>query len=411
MKVMIVNAYGRSNRGDSVLLDECIAEVRAALPEADIGCAVFEGVAASRAVHPKVTWSERIGNSASGGVRGKLATLARMAVGGIAVLPGLKWVSKALPAAQQKTWRLIREADVVISAPGGYIHDTNFAYYIALYHIALARKSARNILAPQSIGPIDAPIARRVARAVLKRTDMVCARESYSLDFLRNALDLPDQILRRSGDSAFWNHDVSIDTDALDAVWGEIGLNPGEGGPILGLTVVDWSFPKSSNPQAAQLDYITGLAEIIDHMSRKHGMRAVIFNQVSEDLGMAERVVAACDHPVVVDRASREPDVLRALIGRSTLFLGTRFHSCIFAMMADLPTFAIAYLPKTSYILRDLKLEDRQIPITELDAKATIAALESDLSNLAAARAKIKGAVSTYRDTHAQLRDVLIEAQ
>lgn len=36
MKVAIVNAYGRSNRGDSVLLDECIAEVRAVWPEAEI---------------------------------------------------------------------------------------------------------------------------------------------------------------------------------------------------------------------------------------------------------------------------------------------------------------------------------------------------------------------------------------
>ncbi|MDB5550156.1 MAG: hypothetical protein JWL86_140, partial [Rhizobium sp.] len=27
MKFMIVNAFGRSNRGDSVLLDECIAEI------------------------------------------------------------------------------------------------------------------------------------------------------------------------------------------------------------------------------------------------------------------------------------------------------------------------------------------------------------------------------------------------
>lgn len=409
MKVMIVNAFGRSNRGDSVLLDECIAEVRAALPDAKISCSIFEGVAAAQAAHPDVTWSERIGNSTSKGMLSKLTMLWRMAVSGLAVLPGFGWAKNMLPSSQRESWKNIREADVVISAPGGYIHDTNFAYYVALFHIALARKTARNILAPQSIGPIDSPIARSMARTVLKKTDAVCARESYTWDFLRNELNLPDEILRRSGDSAFWNHDVTKNDKPIQDAWKEIGLDPHEGGPILGLTVVDWTFPKSTNPAADQDTYVASVAKIIDHMHNKHGMRAVIFNQVSSDLVMSERVVAASSSPIAIDKVSREPDVLRALISTSTLFLGTRFHSCIFAMMAYRPTFAIAYLPKTSYILRDLKLDQRQIPITELDPDAVIAALEHDLSDVSAAEGEIKAAVSVYQRTYTQLRDVLVE--
>ena len=144
-------------------------------------------------------------------------------------------------------------------------------------------------------------------------------------------------------------------------------------------------------------------------MSLHHGLRSVIFNQVSDDLSMAERVAAACTVPVLIDRTSREPDLLRALISRSTLFLGTRFHSCIFAMMASRPTFAVAYLPKTSFILRDLRLDARQAPITEFDPDAVISALECDLADLPAARAEIETAVTHYRDTHTRLRDVLEE--
>ena len=47
MKFMIVNAFGRSNRGDSVLLDECIHEIRAKFPDAEIAGAVFEGIDAA----------------------------------------------------------------------------------------------------------------------------------------------------------------------------------------------------------------------------------------------------------------------------------------------------------------------------------------------------------------------------
>ena len=406
MKIMIVNAYGRSNRGDSVLLDECIADVMNAVPGAQIGCAVFEELDKARAAHPNVRFSERIGNTGQRGAIAKLVTLGRMILASLALIPSLGWIVRSLPLSQQESWRMIRSADIVISAPGGYIHDTNFAYYVALFHIW--RRGTRVILAPQSIGPIDAAFARRIARAVLSWSDAVCARESYSWDFLRNTLNLPKQLLRRSGDSAFWNTDVSEDTAASQAAWSEIGVDP-EVEQVLGLTVVDWTFPKSLNVLAAQDAYVQGLARVIQHMSLHHGLRSVIFNQVSDDLSMAERVAAACTVPVLIDRTSREPDLLRALISRSTLFLGTRFHSCIFAMMASRPTFAVAYLPKTSFILRDLRLDARQAPITEFDPDAVISALECDLADLPAARAEIETAVTHYRDTHTRLRDVLEE--
>ncbi|ATG48146.1 hypothetical protein CEW89_11525 [Celeribacter ethanolicus] len=408
MKVMITNAYGRSNRGDSVLLDECIAEITSAVPDAEIGCSVFEGIAASRAVHPDVTWSERIGNTSASGKLAKLVTLMRLLIAALATVPGLSFVARLLPSSQYQSWKMIRAADIVVSAPGGYIHDTNFAYYVALLHIFLPRKAARNILAPQSIGPIDTPFARLIARWIFMKTDAICARESYSWHFLHETLALPERLLRRSGDSAFWNFYVSNAGPAIVQAWHEIGVEP-SAKPILGLTVVNWTFPKSVDMEMKRRDYVTSMAKIIDHMTKAHDMQPVIFNQVSDDLPMAERIAAACDTQVAIDRTSREPEELRALIGRSSLFLGTRFHSCIFAMMADRPTQAIAYLPKTSYILRDLKLDERQFPIDDLDPTAVIAALERDFSDLATARAEISGAVETYRQTHAKLSDVLQE--
>lgn len=410
MKAMIVNAYGRSNRGDSVLLDECIAEIRSAFPGIEIGCAVFEGIEVARAAHPDVRWSERIGNSRQRGALAKLVTVARLGIAGLAALPGLGILGHLLPAAQRDTLRMIRAADITVSAPGGYIHDTNFAYYVALLHIWLGqRKGARVILAPQSVGPIDAPIARRLARAVLRRCDALCARESYSWDFLRNTLALPEELLRRSGDSAFWNFQVSGESPTLATAWQEIGVDPAAA-PILGLTVVNWTFPKFPDMEARRQAYVQAMAKIIDHMATTHGMQPVIFNQVSDDMPMAERIATTCATPVAIDRTSREPDDLRALIARSALFLGTRFHSCIFAMMADRPTQAIAYLPKTSFILRDLKLETRQFPIDDLDPEAVIAALERDFASLPAAQAEIAGAVERYRQTHAKLGDILLEA-
>lgn len=403
MKFMIVNAFGRSNRGDSVLLDECIHEIRAKFPDAQIAGAVFEGIEAARGVHPEVAWSERIGNAPGGGAGRVKALIYLFAAWFSAWLP---FLGRMLPERQRQTLDAIRSSDVVISAPGGYIHDTNFAYFIALLHIHLGTIMGKTvILAPQSVGPIARPFARTVARHVLGKVPFLCARESYSYDFLAHDLKLPEKNVYRTGDSAFWNTHVEDNPALIDNIFERLGVAKDQ--PIFGMTVVKWSFPKSKT-SAADLDrYTTAVARAADHMAETYGMQPVIFNQVSEDLPASLDVQHKARSRVIVDQTSREPDILRAMIQRSKVFLGTRFHSCIFAMMAGRPTFAIAYLPKTEYIMNDLKLSHRHTPIDAIDYDYLLSRVSSDYADLAASEAEIQNAVKVYQQNFTRLQDIL----
>lgn len=403
MKFMIVNAFGRSNRGDSVLLDECIHEIRARFPDAQIAGAVFEGIEAAQAVHPAVTWSERIGN-APGGSLGRIKALVYLFAAWFSAW--LPLLGRLLPEKQRRTLDAIRESDVVISAPGGYIHDTNFAYFIALLHIHLGTIMGKTvILAPQSVGPIARPFSRAVARHVLGKVPYLCARESYSWDFLALDLKLPEKNVYRTGDSAFWNTHVEDDPHLIDGIFGEVGVPKDT--PIFGMTVVKWSFPKSREP-AGDLDrYTTAVARAADHMAETYGLQPVIFNQVSEDLPASLEVQRKAKCRVIVDQTSREPDILRAMIARSRVFLGTRFHSCIFSMMAGRPTFAIAYLPKTEYIMNDLKLPHRHTPINAIDYDYLIRRISDDFEDLGGAEAEIRNAVAVYQQNFTRLQDIL----
>lgn len=403
MKFMIVNAFGRSNRGDSVLLDECIHEIRAKFPDAAISGAVFEGIDAARAVYPSVAWSERIGNAGAGGAGRVRALVYLFAAWFGAWLPPL---GRLLPERQRQTLDAIRNSDVVISAPGGYIHDTNFAYFIALLHIHLGTIMGKTvILAPQSVGPIERPFARAVARHVLGKVPFLCARESYSWDFLALDLKLPEKNVYRTGDSAFWNTHVEDNPALVDRTFESLGVPADK--PIFGMTVVKWSFPKSRTP-AADLDrYTDAVARAADHMAETYGLQPVIFNQVSEDLPASLEVQRKAKCTVIVDQTSREPDILRAMIARSRVFLGTRFHSCIFAMMAGRPTFAIAYLPKTEYIMNDLKLPHRHTPIDAIDFPHLIRRISEDYESLSEAEDEIGNAVLAYQRNYTRLQDIL----
>lgn len=403
MKFMIVNAFGRSNRGDSVLLDECIHEIRARFPDAEIAGAVFEGIEAARAVHPTVAWSERIGNAPGGGA-GRIRALAYLFAAWFSAW--LPFLGRLLPEKQRQTLDAIRASDVVISAPGGYIHDTNFAYFIALLHIHLGTIMGKTvILAPQSVGPIERPFSRAVARHVLGKVPFLCARESYSWDFLALDLKLPEKNVYRTGDSAFWNTHVEDNPALIEGVFERLGVAKDK--PIFGMTVVKWSFPKSKT-SAADLDrYTDAVARAADHMAETYGLQPVIFNQVSEDLPASLDVQRKAKTKVIVDQTSREPDILRAMIARSKVFLGTRFHSCIFSMMAGRPTFAIAYLPKTEYIMNDLKLSHRHTPIDAIDYDYLIKRIAEDYENLSQAEAEIKSAVRVYQQNFTRLQDIL----
>jgi colanic acid/amylovoran biosynthesis protein len=95
------------------------------------------------------------------------------------------------------------------------------------------------------------------------------------------------------------------------------------------------------------------------------------------------------------------------MIARSKVFLGTRFHSCIFSMMAGRPTFAIAYLPKTEYIMNDLKLSHRHTPIDAIDYDYLIKRIAEDYENLSQAEDEIRNAVLVYQENFTRLQDIL----
>ncbi|MCW1383261.1 polysaccharide pyruvyl transferase family protein [Novosphingobium sp. KCTC 2891] len=407
---LIVNAFGRSNRGDSVLLDQCIAEIRAVDPDARISAAAFEGLDAVRAIHPGVDWSERIGNSAIRGPLGRLLSLAYLALAWAATVPGFDWASRFLSAEQRRTVAAYRSADVVISAPGGYIHDTNLAYVIALFHIMMGtRVGARVILAPQSVGPLSSPIARKMARAVLVHCDALCVREGYSYDFLANELDLPRDRIIETGDSAFWDDHVDTDAEGVATALAEIGVSPGEA--FIGATVVDWTFPNLPEQTRLRQRYFEGMAQVIRNLHARFGLRTVLFNQVSSDLDAVREVARMAGDAALVNEVNHEPPILRAMIGRSECFIGTRFHSCIFAMMAFRPVVAISYLPKTAYIMEKLGLESDVVEINEFDAGRAEQLAIAKLDDRSGASARVRLAVEHYRATQPQLREVLLRAR
>lgn len=409
MNFFIVNAYGRSNRGDSVLLDECISEIKFAHQDSHISGALFEGISGAKNVHPDVNWSERIGNVEGKGVISRLLTLFYMFISLISLVKLFSFLRLFLPRQQRATLEGIIKSDALVSAPGGYIHDTNFAYIVAIFHIYLGCILKKKVfLAPQSIGPLESRFSKLITSFVLSRVDIICARESYTYDFLLNKLKLNSDIIVKCGDSAFWNFNERAFDDEVETIFTDLDVP--EGKKILGLTFVGWTFPHAESPDELYNLYVSKMAQVIDYLVQKYDVAPVVFNQVDGDIPTAEACRKLCNSEIYIDKVSREPDILRAAIRKSDVFIGTRFHSCIFSMMAGRPTFAISYLPKTEFIMNDLGLNDRYTKIEDFNVEYVIKKISSDIENLKAAENKIEESVQGYREKYPRLSDVMVEA-
>lgn len=403
LKVVVVNAYGRTNRGDSILLDECMSEIKACCPDNIIRLSVvlYDNRGFSD-IHPNVEPLERIGN-VNTRVKGKLEKTRIWFVGLIYCLVPLRGILKFLPNSQVKTAQEILSSDLVVSAPGGYVHDTNLAYHVALFHLLIAvRGKGRVVLAPQSYGPMRSRLGRFLVKYVFNKADIICARESYSLDFLRE-VGVDSTLIVASGDSAFWNDNVS--SGFSTQFFRDLGLKEKE--EFVGMTVVDWNFPAEISPQITKRQYIQAIRYLICELYERRGLRTVFFNQVQDDLVIIPDIVLGLEKMVLVDYTDREPEILRELISYSKVFVGTRFHSCIFALMAGVPTNAIAYLPKTEYILRDLGFVDRHMNINKIDQENLLRRVLSDLDDISNASNTIQAAVTKYRNEMTRLSDVL----
>ncbi len=400
-KTVIFNVFGHANSGDAILLESLVNALAAHRPNDEVSGIAFD-VESERRWMPELVWTERIGKATQRNLKGRLMQLVGLSV---AALIGLHraWLPlcRLLPEAQCRAVEELAKADLAISCPGGYLEDSNAAYIVNTLSILLACSlSKRVVLAPQSIGPVRSRFGRWLLRKAVHQADYIFVRERESLTFVRELVAPPEreEMLKKTelvGDLAFW-----FDRPPTGSVAQELerlGIQPDR--KFVGMTVVDWNFPHVPDPKAARERYIDSLSTLIRHVAAKQLHQIIIFNQVAHDLELGREI--ARRHPeIILDLRERDAGVFSKLIGSSDVFIGTRFHSCIFALIEGVSTGAIAYLPKTTGIMQDLGLDEFVIDINDVTGASLVALFESMSAQREALRARISKSLEAYRSSH-----------
>ena len=268
-----------------------------------------------------------------------------------------------------ETLQLYRDATLIIDAGGGSLFSSNrYRFYLGLYQHLLnlwmgKRLGKPVVAAPQSIGPLHRPHDIAAVRSTLAQLDSVMVREPISARLLRS-LGVRCQLVH---DSAFLgNYLGDAPTDAIRGALGRLG---GQGRDI-GVTVLDWGWttrtPQRSSP--AMDAYLRKLAMAFQRLG---GCRVHILPHVTASHGDTDLDPSIKLHHLLqlagVEAVLHELDCSLAdrcqLYGKMDLFVGSRLHSCIIAMLQGVPTVALAYQPKTTGIYDWLGLGRFALPI------------------------------------------------
>jgi polysaccharide pyruvyl transferase WcaK-like protein len=274
-----------------------------------------------------------------------------------------RWLAdRCAPAHVVELATAIEQADLVVTAPGGYFTAPRYVDDWWLFHVptlVLAKALGKKILlGPCSIGPFD-PRHDRAARRALALADVVITRETESRDECVR-LGVPPERIYESPDMAF-----------LFARRDVIGRLPATLLPddTVVVTVLRHSFPGNADPKAAQREYLSAMADALAHLHNRFGARVAIVPQTAFDVASEEQLATNLTARGIEFTHFRDdftPDELKALYGSARLVVGTRLHGNILAIGAGTPVAAISYRPNTLGILHSMGFSDWYVDIENL---------------------------------------------
>lgn len=287
-------------------------------------------------------------------------------------------------AEQRALLQVYLEADVVVSAPGNFLYSSGvlgLPFLIAIYAMVYAIVLGKPLYTmPQSIGPLKRWWEYRLVHWVCTHTRVLMLRELESLKVIEQAgvvhpkcLLIPDLAFAFTGvphaKAQQWLLDCGIDVD-----------NTAQ--PLLGVTAINWGAQQRTFTRQAH--YEQAMAEAIRFFIEHFDGKVIFYPQVcgpalqGDDRVVARRIASQLqdkhEHIVVIEEPVA-PDMLQAAYACMDLFIGTRMHSNIFALVGSVPVLAISYRSKTRGIMQMVGLIPYMVDIQTVDGQTLIAML------------------------------------
>lgn len=246
----------------------------------------------------------------------------------------------------------LEQCDLVLDIGGGDSFTDIYGIKRFIFQIvskmAVLAKGKLLVLSPQTIGPFDYWLARKIAAAVMRRCAKVFARDRLSAEYLVDC-----GVTRNVGevvDVAFRLPFTACETRTSDKV--RIGLN------VSGLLF--WGGYTRDNQFGLTLDYQKLLRNLIYAWSKDSQNEIwLIAHVIPDDLPVEDDRIAIDlllkEFPAV-RRAPvfQSPSEAKSFISSMDFMTGARMHACIAAFSSGVPVVPVAYSRKFNGLFSSL---------------------------------------------------------
>jgi colanic acid/amylovoran biosynthesis protein len=306
---------------------------------------------------------------------------------------------------RRNTLACYHAADVVLSAPGGFLHDF-YSVEERLQGFEVALKLSKPlILIAQSIGPFWKSKSIKRVRQVLNRASCICVRDQVSTRYLAQC-GVDSSRIKVTADAAFLWHRIAPEL---------FKPKTESNARLIGLSFRVWPL----GDHTMQEKTIAKAEQLCRHILSDGDKRLLFLSTCQgipgyvDDSEMALRIrdrlpetlQARCE----LDRGRYGPVELIQALGQCDAFIGMRLHACILSMLAGVPAMGLGYEDKTQEIFRQMGLESYQIPFTS-EVESWIKKAEYFLTSLSGIRDRL-GKALDERCTAAQENINVIEEQ
>jgi polysaccharide pyruvyl transferase WcaK-like protein len=296
---------------------------------------------------------------------------------------------RLIPIRRVKGWiigrtpwlRRLREANLVGNISGGDsfsgIYGLKRFVLVALPCLIAILLGKELVQFPQTYGPYNQAIARRIARYVLKRSALIYARDMKSIEVVRALLgkDSIHKDIRFCPDVAF-----ALDPIKPEGVVIEPPLDAQQSVRVVGLNVSgllyiggytrDNMFHLKSNYKECIHALVERLVESTDcHVllvPHVFGCDEESDEKVCREIW--ESMAKQGSGRVHLVKGEYGPSEIKAIIGLCDFFIGSRMHSCIAALSQLVPCVGLAYSQKFQGVFGSVGVEDLVIDIRERTA-------------------------------------------
>jgi colanic acid/amylovoran biosynthesis protein len=248
-------------------------------------------------------------------------------------------------------------ADLVISTPGGFLHD-HYDISTTLRGFRLAQERNKPLaLFAQSLGPFNNSATRGLVAQVLHHASLVAVRDSLSRQHVADCGVTGDHIISVPDAVFLWRKPTR-------------SLYVAKSGPARRAALCFRRWPSAD--REAYRETIKKARLFVEHLHSR-GIEEFLFvstcqgvDTYVDDSELAVRIVdglpASLRDRCVVNRDHQHPEEMIRLLSGCDVMLSMRLHGCLLAMLGGTPAMGLAYESKTPEIFRQLGLKKYQVP-------------------------------------------------